>query len=156
MMGIDMAMQLLHSPNGFDQSDEHQGKQEKNLSSRYVVNIYRSKNHRITNWPANSNFSGSGLRLHLYVMRTMTAKNNTKRSENVEVIAVPFWVDIMRKTQTEKKSMARWNQHIFPVTSPFASSVIFMNGVQSRNIPAVESRNICSSFKFMMHSLLKN
>ena len=33
---------------------------------------------------------------------------------------------------------------------------ITRQGVQSRNVPAVESRNICSSFKFMMHSLLKN
>ena len=34
MVGIGMAMQLLHSPNGFDQSGEHQYEQEKEFQAR--------------------------------------------------------------------------------------------------------------------------
>ena len=76
---------------------------KKNLNSRYAVNTYRSRNHRITNWSANISFSGSGLRFHLYVISTPPAKNNTKGSENVKAITVPFLVNITKKTQTEKK-----------------------------------------------------
>ena len=61
MVGIGIAMQLLHAPNGFGQPGEHQHKQEEELQARSLRKEIAQQEPQHNQLPAEKQFFGFGI-----------------------------------------------------------------------------------------------